>query len=485
MAAETSSLDEELSCSICSDFFIDPVVLKCAHSFCGACLRRFWTQNSSRECPLCRRKSSVEDPPVNIVLRNVVELYSKQRSEREVAEKRASRCSLHGEKILLFCIEDQEPVCVVCLTAKKRRNHQLCPVDEAVQDKKKDLRASLILLKEKLEEFTNVKQEFDETAKHIKSQAQQTEKRIKEEFDKLHQFLVEEEEARLAVLREEEVQKSQRMKDEIENISEQVSILSEKIRDIEKIMKAEDIYFLKTIKYIKEKTQCSLQYPKLPSGALIDVAKHLGSLRFRVWEKMLEIVQYTPVTLDLNTAHPWLSVSDDLTSLRDTGVKQQLPDNPERFTHYVNVLGSEGFNSGKHSWEVIVGDKPEWDVGVVKGSAQRRGKFTCSPQSGFWVIGLRNGDEYKAFTSPSTRLRVKWKPRRIRVQLDYDRGEVSFFNPADMSLIYTFKDRFTGTLYPVFSPSVNNNGSNTEALKICPLRLSVTVKVSDPVLIYK
>uniref|UniRef100_A0A3B3RJY9 Tripartite motif containing 35-12 n=1 Tax=Paramormyrops kingsleyae TaxID=1676925 RepID=A0A3B3RJY9_9TELE len=445
-----------LSCCICSDFFRDPVVLKCAHSFCGACLQRFWAQNSSRECPLCRRKSSVGDPPLNIVLRNVVELYSKQRSEREVVEKSASRCSLHGEKILLFCIEDQEPICVVCLTAKKRRNHQLCPVEEAVQDKKKDLRASLILLKEKLEKFTKVKQEFEETAKHIKSQSQQTEKRIKEEFEKLHQFLREEEEARLSVLREEEVQKSKRMKDEIENISQQVSTLA----------------------------QCSLQYPKLPSGALIDVTKHLGSLRFKVWEKMLEIVQYTPVTLDLNTAHPWLSVSDDLTSLRDTGVKQQLPDNPERFTHYVNVLGSEGFNSGKRSWEVTVGDKPEWDVGVVKGSAMRRGKFTCSPQNGFWVIGLRNGDEYKAFTSPSTRLRVKWKPRRIRVQLDYDRGEVSFFNPADMSLIYTFKDRFTGTLFPVFSPCVNNKGSNTGALKICPVRLSVTAE-SDRVLIYQ
>ncbi|XP_072559356.1 zinc-binding protein A33-like [Paramormyrops kingsleyae] len=481
MAAAASFLEEELCCAVCSDFFKDPVVLKCSHSFCQVCLQKFWKENSSRKCPLCRRKSSGEDPPVNIVLRNIVESYLQQRSVRKVAEKSEapekseSRCSLHGEKLLLYCVEDQEPICVVCQTARKHRDHQICPLEEAVEDKKEDLRASLIPLKEKLEKFTKLKQEFEQTAKHIKSQSQQTEKRIKEEFEELHQFLREEEEARLDILRVEEKEKSERMKEKIENISKQVSTLSEKIRDIEKAMGAEDISFLKTVKDTKEKVQCSLQDPKLTSGALIDVAKHLGSLKFSVWEKMLGTVQYTPVTLDPNTAAPWLSVSDDLTSVRDTGVKQQLPDNPERFSYCVNVLGSEGFNSGKHSWEVEVGDTPKWDVGVAAESVNRKGGITCCPEEGFWVVFLRNGDMYEACDSSVTRLRLKRKPQRIRVQLDYDRGEVSFFNPTDMSLIYTFKGTFTGRLFPFFSPCVNDDGSNPGSLKICPVMVSVTV----------
>uniref|UniRef100_A0A3B3RKT5 B30.2/SPRY domain-containing protein n=1 Tax=Paramormyrops kingsleyae TaxID=1676925 RepID=A0A3B3RKT5_9TELE len=380
-----------------------------------------------------------------------------------------SSCSLHGKKLLFFCEHDQELLCALCQTSTKHRNHQLCPLQEAVQDKKEDLRASLIPLKEKLEKFTKVKQEFEKTAKHIKSQSQQTKKRIKEEFEELHQFLREEEGARLAVLREEEVQKCEQMKQKIEHISKRVSTLSEKIRYIEKVMNAEDISFLKVASLTPAcrvlcRSQCSLQDLELPSGSLIDVARHLGSLRFRVWEKMLGIVQYTPVTLDPNTAAPWLSVSDDLTSVRNTGVKQQLPDSPERFYPCVDVLGSEGFNSGKHSWEVEVGDKPEWDLGVAKGSVNRKGGIICKPEEGFWVLFLRNGDV---------------KPQRIRVQLDYDCGEVSFFNPADMSLIYTFKDTFTGTLFPYFSPCVNNNGSNPGALKICPVKVSVTVMSSQ------
>ncbi|XP_048843233.1 zinc-binding protein A33-like isoform X2 [Brienomyrus brachyistius] len=484
MAAAASFLEEELCCAVCSDIFKDPVVLKCSHSFCRVCLQRCWEGKSIRECPLCRRKSSGDDPPVNIVLKNIVESYLQQRSVRNVAEKSGvpekseSRCSLHGEKLLFFCKKDLEPICVVCQTAKKHKNHQLCPLEEAVLDKKAELRRSLITLKEKLEKFTKVKQEFEETAKHIKSQSQNTERKIKEEFEELHQFLSEEEEARLAILRVEGMEKSKRMKEKIENISKHVYTLTEKIRDVEKAMGAEVSSFLKTIKDTKEKAQCSLQDPELESGALIDVAKHLGSLKFRVWEKMMETVQYTPVTLDPNTAAPWLSVSDDLISVRITGVYQQLPDNPERFSPCVFVLGSKGFNSGKHSWEVEVGDKPEWAVGVAAESVSRKGEITCCPENGFWVI-LRNGDEYEAWESSRTRLKLQREPQRIRVQLDYDKGQVSFFNPTDMSLIYTFKGTFTGRLFPYFSPYLNNDGSNPGALKICPVKVSVTVTSSQ------
>ncbi|XP_064176012.1 zinc-binding protein A33-like [Anguilla rostrata] len=304
------------------------------------------------------------------------------------------------------------------------------------------------------------------------SQVQHTERQIKAEFEKLHQFLREEEEARLAALREEEEQKSRIMKEKIENIKGHISTLTAKITAIEKIMDTEDTSSLQSYKNTKERAQCTLQDPELLSGARIDVAKHLGNLKFRVWEKMLEMVQYTPVVLDPNTVRTYVSLSDDLTTVRHTGTDHKYPDNPERFSNCVSVLGSEGFTSGKHSWEVKVGNKLSWDIGVVKESISRKGSISYSPGRGFWVLMLRNGDKYRA--AGVTDLTLKRKPQSIRVQLDYDRGEVSFFDSSDMSLIYTSKDTFTESVFPYFCPHLKGD-KNEGPLQICPVKISVKV----------
>ncbi|XP_035254780.1 zinc-binding protein A33-like [Anguilla anguilla] len=183
-----------------------------------------------------------------------------------------------------------------------------------------------------------------------------------------------------------------------------------------------------------------------------------------------------PVFLDPNTACPWLSLSDDLTTLR-LGTYQKYPDNPERLSYHMNVLGSEGFISGKHHWEVKVGNISKWDIGVVKESINRKGQMTLSPESGFWVLTLRNGNKYVA--SGAAGLTLKRKPQSIRVQLDYDRGEVSFFDSSDMSLIYTFKDTFTERVFPFFSSYVNKDGRNEGSLQICPVKVSITVMSSQ------
>ncbi|KAJ8272163.1 hypothetical protein COCON_G00110220 [Conger conger] len=293
MEAKALFPEDDLCCSICCEIFKDPVVLKCSHSFCGACLEQCWEQKSSRECPLCRRKASMHKPPANLALKNIVESFLKQKTERETTDKTDARCSLHGEKLLLFCEHDKEPLCLVCQTSKKHRNHPVCPVEEATLELKMELKPALSLIKEKLKKFTEVEQGCKKTAEHIRSQAQHTERQIKAEFEKLHQFLREEEEARLAALKEEEEQKSQIMEEKLEHITGDISTLTDKITAIETGMETEDTSFLKSYKNIKERAQCTLQDPELLSGPLVDVAKHLGNLTFRVWEKMLGMVQYS------------------------------------------------------------------------------------------------------------------------------------------------------------------------------------------------
>ncbi|XP_031437243.1 zinc-binding protein A33-like [Clupea harengus] len=455
--ASTSFAEEDFTCPVCFEIFKDPVLLSCSHSVCKACLQHFWDTKGSTECPVCRGTSSNDKPPLNLHLKNLCETFVRDRSQRALAGSEVL-CSLHSEKLKLFCLEDKQPVCLVCQTSKKHKNHSFSPVDEAALDCKEELKVKLQPLQEKLKTIKEATLTCDQTAAHIKTQAQHTEKQIKKEFEELHQFLRDEEATRIAALREEEEQKSQMIKEKIEKMSREISSLSDTIRAIEEKMGADDITFLQNYKSTVERAQCTLQDPERVSGALINVAKHLGNLKFRVWEKMQEIVQYTPVTLDPNTAHPKLILSEDLTSVRCGDERQQLPDNPERFDKGASVLGSEGFNSGTHCWDVEVGENTLWSVGVMTESLQRKGDFTS--MSGVWFVCYND--------AMGTGFTVKQKLQRIRVQLDWDRGELSFSNPDNNTHLHTFTHTFTEKVFPYL------NGGKISPLRILPVKASVT-----------
>ncbi|XP_030053383.1 butyrophilin subfamily 1 member A1-like isoform X2 [Microcaecilia unicolor] len=171
------------------------------------------------------------------------------------------------------------------------------------------------------------------------------------------------------------------------------------------------------------------------------------------------------VTLDPETAHPYLILTEDRKSVSIGDTKQIMPENPQRFYPCPCVLGYESFTKGRHYWEVAVGDKTCWDLGVCKDSVRRKGKITKRPEDGYWMV-IRREDKYKACTFPKTELPLSVKPQAVGIFLDYEAGKVSFYNAHNKSHLYTFTDTFTEELRPYFSPFSNKGGKSVGALKI-------------------
>ncbi|XP_038607957.1 E3 ubiquitin-protein ligase TRIM68-like [Tachyglossus aculeatus] len=144
------------------------------------------------------------------------------------------------------------------------------------------------------------------------------------------------------------------------------------------------------------------------------------------------------VKLDDSTAHPLLIVSEDGKSARLGPIWKNLPPNSNRFSLATFVLDSKTVTSGRHFWEVEVGEKRHWAVGICRESASRKGKIILNPQNGYWAIGRRRGQQVSAGTDPHMPLSLKQLPHRVGIYLDMEMGEISFYNPQDRSHIFTF-----------------------------------------------
>uniref|UniRef100_G3UUH2 B30.2/SPRY domain-containing protein n=1 Tax=Meleagris gallopavo TaxID=9103 RepID=G3UUH2_MELGA len=183
-----------------------------------------------------------------------------------------------------------------------------------------------------------------------------------------------------------------------------------------------------------------------------------------------DLIIAVDVTLNADTAHPRLEVSEDEKSMNDTGVIRQVPSKEERFDCHIFVLAKDGYTSGRQYWEVDVGKRRNWMLGVASESVARKGTVTVSPKNGFWVIGLADGQEYWAHTDPWTRLTVSGRPQKIGIFLDISANKLSFYNVKKKLALYTFTNlgdsRLQRKFVPFFSTGSGVSVLDTEPLKI-------------------
>lgn len=180
-------------------------------------------------------------------------------------------------------------------------------------------------------------------------------------------------------------------------------------------------------------------------------------------------IDITSVTFDPDTAHPNLTLSQSCTSIRFQENKDtsDVRANPRRFHYYYCVLGHQCFTTGRHYWEVEVGDKTAWRLGVARGDVPRGEMAASGPSSGLWTLALKDCSILACVDPKPAKINVSVQLVRVGVFLDCNKEEVTFYNAVTMAPIYTFS---MGTvlvpLFPFFNPCDTDDGKNTAPLNI-------------------
>lgn len=180
------------------------------------------------------------------------------------------------------------------------------------------------------------------------------------------------------------------------------------------------------------------------------------------------------LTLDPDTANPWLQLSEDCRQLRHLGSWQDLPDSPGRFDTVVIALAREPIASGRRYWEVQVGDKDDWYLGVARASVNRKGRIGVSTAHGYWALAMKKGGEYRVSSTPPSLLALPTKLKRVGVYVDFEEGQVSFYDVLGRTHLHTFLDSFQERIYPFFYLYCCDKASDTMA--ISPLSDKALIK---------
>ncbi|XP_051258397.1 nuclear factor 7, ovary isoform X1 [Dicentrarchus labrax] len=412
--------------------------------------------------------------------------FTKHKLIEPVANMEDRMCPKHQRLLELFCKKDQTCVCVLC-TETDHRAHYTVPVEREWIDKKAQLKRTEIDVQEMIQERVKKVEEIKHSMELNKASTQREIEESVQVFSELVRCIQKTQAELVLSIEQKQRQTARRAEGFITELEQEIAELKRRNTDLENMARTDHIHFLKnfpalsTPPSVKDWSETSV-----PTDTCVGMIRRSMSKLEATLNEMIsklaeseikKILKYAvDVTLDPDSANPWLQLSQDRHQVRHLGAWQDLPDNPDRFDTVVIVLGREGFTSGRHYWEVQVGDKDDWYLGVARSSVKRKGRIAVSTTQGYWALAMKKGQGYRVSTAPPLLLPLDPKPKRVGVYVDYEEGQVSFYDVRAWTHIYTFKDTFMEKIFPFFYLYCCDKSSDT--IVICPVNEKSLIKQS-------
>ncbi|KAM9334898.1 E3 ubiquitin-protein ligase TRIM21-like [Symphorus nematophorus] len=446
----------DVPCDICTETKMKAVksCLVCLASYCETHLEPHLTAS-------CLKRHQLTDPVENLEGR---------------------MCTIHDKPLELFCKTDQTCVCMLC-PVLDHKSHEVIPLKEQFERKKAELGKKEAEIHRMIQRRRLKIEDIKHALKLNKEVAE------REMADGVHVFTALIESLKTAqakiirMIEEEQKTTEEQVKGFINELEQEISELMRRRAELEQLSRSKDhLRFLQTFgslnasAFVKDWTEVSVPAPSY-EGAVREAVDELEEILGKEVKKLLHEAELhrvqhfaVDVTLDPETAHAALVLSDDGKQVHHGAVKKNLPDNPERFNPSCCVLAKQSFSSGRFYFEAEVKEKTRWTLGVAQKSIKRKGIIPLNPENGHWTIWLKNGEEYAALVGSPLPLSLNSKPQKVGVFVDYDQGLVSFYDVDAAALLYSFTScSFAEKLYPFFSPGLNNDGINSAPMVICTI----------------
>ncbi|XP_070848134.1 E3 ubiquitin-protein ligase TRIM39-like [Chaetodon trifascialis] len=443
----------EVPCDICTETKMKALrsCLVCLASYCETHLKPHLTAS-------CLKRHQLTDPVENLEGR---------------------MCKIHDKALELFCKNDQTCVCMLC-PVLDHKSHEVIPLKEEFERKKADLGKREIEIHRMIQERRMKSQDIKHSLKFSKDAADREMAGGVQVFSTLIQSLETAQAEFIGMI--EEMQKTTEKQAEafIQELEQEISELIRRRAEVEQLSRSKDhLHFLQSLGSLnasaltKDWTDVSLNLPSY-EGIVRTAVDQLEEMLGKQMEKLIHKIELhrikqfaVDVTLDPDTAHSALILSDDGKQIHHGDVKKNLPDSPQRFNPSCCVLSKQCFSYGRFYFEVQVKDKTRWTLGVAKESIKRKGITPLCPENGHWTMWLKNGDEYAVLVGSPLPLSLNPKPQKVGVFVDYEEGLVCFYDVDTAAPLYSFTGcSFTDKLYPFFNPGLNNDGKNSAPLVI-------------------
>ncbi|XP_007456564.1 PREDICTED: LOW QUALITY PROTEIN: E3 ubiquitin-protein ligase TRIM17 [Lipotes vexillifer] len=459
-------LQEEATCSICLDYLTDPVMTTCAHNFCRECIRLTWKKAKGQKtrrkckdsfpCPECRKLSPRRNLPPNCLLTKVAEMAWQHPSLQS-----RDLCQVHQELLKLFCEDDQSPICVICRESQEHQPHRVVPTEEAVQEwawaggqgRELKLEENMGHLREEMVKTGKLQAKEEQTGAKWQKKVKEQRERIVVEFEKMGLLLMEKRRL-LQALKEEEEETVAKLQKSMASLDQQSHSLKMLLLQLMGRNECTPLQMLQDVKdLLGRKNSLRVQYPETTPTMLKTVCRVLGQI------EVLKSFQ-EDVVPDPSTAYPYLLLHESRQRRYLSTPMDGTPPVKDRFLACPCTVGQET-SSGRHYWEVGMNLTCDalWALGVCRDNVSRRGRVPKCPENGCWVVQLCKEKRCAPAMCALTPVMLTEPPSHMGIFLDFEAGEVSFYNVNNGSHLHTYSQpAFSDPLQPFFCLGAPESG---------------------------